>query len=155
MAQVPSKNIPECLRIPRARILGFCLCIPAFLDEIIFRILALQHSCFAFLRRRGGGEAHSGGASTGRGLFSSERRSQWEGGEKGRGHDERLILIACSIMWNGTNFAWRVPCFYAVFLCEHIFFFSCEQSCVCVCTVCGKILCTLCFDNYIINIITL
>ena len=74
MAQVPSKNIPECLRIPRARILGFCLCIPAFLDEIIFRILALQHSCFAFLRRRGGGEAHSGGASTGRGLFSSERR---------------------------------------------------------------------------------
>ena len=74
MAQVPSKNIPECLRIPRARILGFCLCIPAFLDEIIFHILALQHSCFAFLRRRGGGEAHSGGASTGRGLFSSERR---------------------------------------------------------------------------------
>ena len=61
-------RVPECLFIPRDHVPGFCL--PAFLYEIFFFVFPC--SCFAFLRRRGGGKAHGGSLSWG--PVSSERR---------------------------------------------------------------------------------
>ena len=69
-------RVPESFHVCGPKFMDFAFEFPHSYVPVwhIICILALPRSCFAFLRRRGGGEAHSGGASTGRGLFSSERR---------------------------------------------------------------------------------
>ena len=52
-----SARVPADLRVPRARVPGLFLCVPALLYGFFFRVPALPRSCFAFLRRRGRGIA--------------------------------------------------------------------------------------------------